>query len=205
MRPEKQHPLPEDLFALLSASGLISLGVNVLQAAGLLSGGTAGIALVGSMLSSFSFGQIFFAVNLPFYYLAYRYVNPRFTFNTLVAVTLISFFADNLHHVIDIEIFKLDSYGAVYAAVIAGILTGVGMLILFRHNTSLGGIGILSVYLQKKFSIPAGATLLAADLIILVTAFLVADPFLVILSAVSAALLSAVLVVNHKPWRYQLR
>ena len=205
MESDKQHPLPEDLFALLSASGLISLGVNVLQAAGLLSGGTAGLALVGSMLSTFSFGEIFFMVNLPFYYLAYRYVGTRFTINTLVAVTLISFFSDNLHHVVQIEVFQLDSFGAVYAAVIAGILTGVGMLILFRHNASLGGVGILSVYLQKKLAIPAGTTLLVADLIILVTAFLVADPFLVVLSAVSAALVSAVLVVNHKPWRYQLR
>ena len=191
MEPAKQHPLAEDLFALLSASGLISLGVNFLQAAGLLSGGTAGLGLIGSMLSGFSFGEIFFVVNLPFYYLAFRYIGLRFTINTLVAVTLISFFADNLHYVVGIEVFSLESLGAVYAAVIAGILTGVGMLILFRHNASLGGIGIVAVYLQKKFSIPAGKTLLVADLVILVTAFTVANPYLVVLSAVSAALVSA--------------
>ena len=61
----KQHPVIEDLFALLSASGLISLGVFFLEQAGLLSGGTAGLSMVLARIFDFSFGQVFFASNRP--------------------------------------------------------------------------------------------------------------------------------------------
>lgn len=196
----KQHPVIEDLFALLSASGLISLGVFFLEQAGLLSGGTAGLSMVLARIFDFSFGQVFFAINMPFYYLGWKHMGSRFTINTAVSVAVISFCTDHLDTVVQIE-----SIGTAYAATIAGVLTGVGMLILFRHNASLGGVGILAIHLQKKFSISSGATLLVADLCILVTAFFIVDLELLALSAISVLLISLVLVLNHKPYRYQLR
>ena len=197
--PTAHTPL-EDFFALVSAAGLISLGVFFLQQANLLSGGTAGLALVLSEVGLSSFGRVFFVVNLPFYLIAWRHIGHRFTLNTLVAVTVISVCTDHLGLVVEIR-----QIGSVYAAVIAGLLTGCGMLILFRHNASLGGVGILAVYLQKRFGFPAGYTLLAADLSILGSGFLILPWWPMVLSAVSAALVSAVLVFNHKPYRYQLR
>ena len=199
MAPGKHTPL-EDAFALVSAAALISLGVFFLQQASLLSGGTAGLALVLSEVGPWSFGRIFFLINLPFYFIAWRHIGPRFTLNTLVAVSVISACTDHLGLVVDIR-----HIGVVYAAVIAGLLTGCGMLILFRHNASLGGVGILAVYLQKRLGFPAGYTLLAADLSILGSGFLILPWWPVVLSAVSAALVSCVLVFNHKPYRYQLR
>jgi uncharacterized membrane-anchored protein YitT (DUF2179 family) len=200
----KQHPIFEDLFALISASGLISLGIFFLEKASLLSGGTAGLALVVTYLADYSFGQVFFFLNLPFYILAWFYIGPRFTFNTLISVTIISLCVDHLDQVVVIR-FLEPPYTAAYAAVIAGLLTGVGMLILFRHNSSLGGVGILAVFLNKKLNLPTGAVLLFGDFLVLGASLFVLDPYHVMLSVLSAGFVSLVLMMNHKPYRYQLR
>ena len=200
----KQHPFFEDLFALISASGLISLGVFFLEKASLLSGGTAGLALVTTHLADYSFGQVFFCINLPFYILAWFYIGRRFTFNTLISVTIISLCVDHLDQIVEIRFLEA-SYTSAYAAVIAGLLTGVGMLILFRHNSSLGGVGILAVFLNKKLNMPTGAVLLLGDLLVLGASFFVLDPYHVMLSVLSAGFVSLVLMINHKPYRYQLR
>ena len=200
----KKHPFFEDLFALISASGLISLGIFFLEEAHLLSGGTAGLALVVTHFSDYSFGQIFFFLNLPFYFLAWFYIGSRFTINTLISVTIISLCVDHLDQVVVIR-FLEPPYTAAYAAVIAGLLTGVGMLILFRHNSSLGGVGILAVFLHKKLSLPTGAVLLLGDILVLGASFFALDPYHVLLSVLSAGFVSLVLMINHKPYRYQLR
>lgn len=38
----------------------------------------------------------------------------------------------------------------VLAAVVGGLLCGTGMLILFRHRASLGGLDTLVLYLQER-------------------------------------------------------
>ena len=196
----QKHPFAEDIFALISASALISLGVYFLKQASLLSGGTAGLGLILTQLTEYSFGQIFFVLNLPFYYLAWRYVGVRFTINTLVSVTVVSVCVDMLPHIVVIQ--EVD---AIYAAIIAGLLTGVGMLIMFRHNASLGGVGILGIYLQKVFNLSAGKCMLAFDICIMIVAFIILPPWLVLLSVLAAVCVSLVLIINHKPFRYQLR
>ena len=155
-------------------------------------------------LADYSFGQIFFFLNLPFYVLAWFHIGPRFTFNTLISVTIISLCVDHLDQVVVIRLLE-PAYTTAYAAVIAGLLTGVGMLILFRHNSSLGGVGILAVFLHKKLNLPTGAILLLGDFLVLGASFFVLDPYHVMLSVLSAGFVSLVLIINHKPYRYQLR
>ena len=197
---ENKHSAIEDMFALLTASSLISLGVFFLQQANLLSGGTAGLALILAQTTDLSFGKIFFILNLPFYYVAWRHIGLRFTINTMLSVTVISMCTELLPLVL-----KVEAILPVYAAVIAGLLTGVGMLVMFRHNSSLGGVSILALYLQKVFSISAGKVMLAIDVMILLVALFVLPLILVVLSVIAAVCISLVLTFNHKPFRYQLR
>ena len=67
---DKDHSLRENLLALTLGSALVSLGVIFFSKVGLLTGGTAGLAIFLTKVSDFSFGQIFFALNLPFYILS---------------------------------------------------------------------------------------------------------------------------------------
>lgn len=197
MKPST-HRFYEDVLALLSASVFVALGVLLFNSHGLLAGGTAGIALVSANLFPISFGALFFMVNLPFYYLAWTQLGKRFTINTFISVSLVSFLSEYIHQVI-----KIENVHPAFAALVGGMLIGVGLLIMFRHKSSLGGLGILAFYLQNRFNIRAGKVQLAVDCCILTVAFIAFPMEVVALSIGAAITTNIVLAVNHKPGRYQ--
>ena len=90
----------------------------------------------------------------------------------------------------------------VFAAVMAGLLAGTGILILIRHGASLGGMTILALYLQKRRGWRAGWVQMALDCAILSLAFLALPIDKIALSVLGAAALNFVIAVNHRPDRY---
>jgi uncharacterized membrane-anchored protein YitT (DUF2179 family) len=83
------------------------------------------------------------------------------------------------------------------------MLIGVGLLIMFRHKSSLGGLGILALYLQNKFNIRAGNFGLLVDSVILTSSMFIFSIDLVFLSVIGAITMNLLIAVNHKPGRYQ--
>ncbi|AVF63222.1 YitT family protein [Vibrio alginolyticus] len=197
---DKDHSLRENLLALTLGSALVSLGVIFFSKVGLLTGGTAGLAIFLTKVSDFSFGQIFFALNLPFYILSVMRMGWRFTINTFIAVSIVSFAVDHLHHVI--EISRIEPF---YAALLGGGLIGIGMLVIFRHKMSLGGFNILALYLQERFGVRAGKVQMALDCAIVVMSLLIVDVHLIALSVLGAIATNLILAMNHKPGRYQAK
>ncbi|WP_172566140.1 YitT family protein [Vibrio navarrensis] len=197
---DKDHSLRENLLALTLGSALVSLGVFFFSKVGLLTGGTAGLAIFLTKISDFSFGQVFFALNLPFYLLSVLRMGWRFTINTFIAVTIVSFAVDHLHHVI--EIAHIDPF---YAALLGGGLIGIGMLIIFRHKMSLGGFNILALFLQQRFGIRAGKVQMALDCSIVIMSLFIVEPTLIALSVLGAVATNLILAMNHKPGRYQAK
>lgn len=195
---DKEHSFRENMLALVLGSALVSLGVIFFNKVGLLTGGTAGLAIFLTKISDFSFGQVFFLLNLPFYILSVTRMGWRFTVNTFIAVTIVSLAVDHLHHVI--EIARIDSF---YAALLGGGLIGIGMLVIFRHKMSLGGFNILTLFLQERFGIRAGKVQMALDCSIVVMSLFIVDIQLILLSVLGAVATNLILAMNHKPGRYQ--
>lgn len=193
----QSHTLFEDVQALATGALVIALGLTLLKSAGLLTGGTAGLAFLIHYATGWSFGAVFFAVNLPFYFFAVRALGVPFTLKTLAAVAMLSLLADQLPRWI-----AFASIDPVFAAVMGGALVGIGLLILFRHKASLGGINVLALYLQQRHGWRAGAVQMALDCAIVVGAFAIVDPRRIALSVLGAAALNLVVAINHKPGRY---
>ncbi|MFX8504428.1 YitT family protein, partial [Acinetobacter baumannii] len=63
----------------------IVTGVVLLSAAGLVTGGIAGIALLVSYVAPLSVGTIFTLVNVPFFVFAYFVMGPRFAIKSTLA------------------------------------------------------------------------------------------------------------------------
>ncbi len=192
-----KHPLLEDVIALLSGTAMVALGVLLLKQAELLTGGTAGLALLLSRLTEVGFGLWFFLFNLPFYLLAWLRMGAGFTLKTFISVSLVSFFSEYMEWVI-----SLNRIEPLFSALMGGLLIGVGMLILFRHQASLGGIGILALYLQDRYGIRAGKVQMALDCLILLISFTIVPVYLLLLSVLGAVLINQVLTINHRPGRY---
>ncbi|ELR65223.1 membrane protein [Photobacterium marinum] len=192
------HSRKENIIAILTGTFVVSQGVFFLQQADLLTGGTTGLALLLSQFIDLSFGQLYFLLNTPFYLMAWFRMSKRFAITSILSGGMVSVITDNLHHVL--EISRLEP---MYCAVIGGLLMGLGMLILFRHQTSLGGFNVLVLYLQEKFGMSAGKLQMGIDISILIASFFLVSPVILGCSVIGAIILNLVLAMNHKPGRYQ--
>lgn len=191
------HSAFEDAQALVTGTAFVALGVALYAHAGLLTGGTAGVALLVQYASGWPFGAVFFALNLPFVWLAVRTLGWPFTLKTFAAVALLSVLAEATRHWV-----RFAQLQPAYAAVIGGFLTGAGLLMLFRHKASLGGVNVLVLYLQQQRGLRAGKVQMAIDCAIVLASFALVPPQKIALSVLGAVALNLVLAINHKPGRY---
>ncbi|AWM60076.1 YitT family protein [Stutzerimonas stutzeri] len=192
-----RHPLWEDGLALLTGTALVALGIAFYSHAGLLTGGTVGLAFLLKYLAGWSFGPVFFLLNLPFYALAIWRMGWPFTLRTVCAVGLVSLFAE-----LTPQWMRFAELNVVYAAVFGGFAIGIGLLILFRHRASLGGVNILALFLQERFGLRAGTFQMGIDALIVMAAVFVVPVDKVLLSVLGAVALNLVLAINHRADRY---
>lgn len=195
----KRHTLLEDAQAIIAGTLMIALGISFYSQVGLLTGGTAGLAFLLSYISPFTFGLVFFVINLPFYWLSIKRVGWEFTIKTFISVFAVSAFAD-----ITPLFIQLENIHPVYAAVAGGFLIGVGFVMLFRHNASLGGLNILARYLHQTRGISIGKFQMVVDCSIVFLSIFIVDWWLIAVSVLGAVVLNFVLVMNHKPGRYSV-
>ena len=192
-----RHTPIEDVQGIFSGSLVAALGLYVLASAGLLTGSTAGVAFLLHYAFDVNFGLAFFLLNLPFFYLSWKRLGMAFTIKTFVAIGLTSVIAD-----VQSRFFSISSIHPAWAALLGGLLLGFGLLALYRHRASLGGVGILGIYLQERFGIRAGIVQLAIDMCVLAAAFFVTTPPVVFYSVLGAVVLNLFVAINHRADRY---
>lgn len=195
--PAVGHSLTEDAIALLIGTLLMALGIAMFKHAEMITGGTFGVAFLLHYATGIAFGPAFFLINLPFYWIAWRHIGHAFTWKTFVAVLLLAGMSELVPKLVGFSHLQ-----PVFAAVCGGLLIGVGLLILFRHRSSVGGVGIAAVALQERLGWRAGKVQMAADVAVLTLSLAVIAVPQVLLSIVGALTLNLVLAINHRPGRY---
>jgi len=193
----KPHSTFEDIAALGAGAVLISLGLSILQSAGLLTSGVSGAAILLHYAFGWDLGANFFLLNLPFYWLAFQRLGKVFTLKTFACVALISMLMGNAS-----SMFVLTHAHPAFASVAGGVVIGMGLLALFRHGSSVGGVSALAVYLQKQHNWRAGHVMMGFDIVILIAACFVVDMRSLAWSVVGAVVLNMMIGLNHKPGRY---
>lgn len=191
-----KHSWAEDLMGVVTGVAIASIGLFFLKSAGVVTGGTAGLSLLVSYWTNLPVSWMFPAVNLPFFVLAVWKKGWVFTLRTVACVVVVGFLADFHLTMMDVDM------NPIYGAVCGNLLCGVGLLILFRHKSSLGGINILALIMQERAGISAGYFQMGFDVVIVALSLFVTPWYIVILSACGAVLLNLVLAFNHRPGRY---
>lgn len=189
----KRYTLFEDVQGILLASVQAALGIHLLRAAGLVTGGTAGTALVISYIFGWNFSLVFFAMNIPFFAFAWAARGPVFCLKSLGTVTLVSAMAEALKPLMHIDLIHPAA-----AAVLFGVSAGVGLLGLFRHSGSLGGVSIIALILQDRYGFRAGWTQAIHDLLLFAVALWLLPASAVAWSLLGAVILNAVIAFNHR-------
>jgi uncharacterized membrane-anchored protein YitT (DUF2179 family) len=197
MTDPARHTLAEDTQGVALGVFLCALSLQFLTHAGLITGQTAGIAVILSYLTGWSFGIVFFVINLPFYVLAWMRLGPQFTAKSVISVTALSALTLVLPDHIGFA-----QLSTPLAAVTFGALTGVGLLVIFRHNGSLGGLGVVALIVQDKTGFRAGYVQLCADAVIFAVALLLFPAMIVIWSLLGAIVLNLIIAINHRRDRY---
>lgn len=191
------HSRSEDVYAIIVGCVMIALGLAILHAAGLVTGGIAGVALLISYLVPLPTGVLFTLINIPFFLFAKAAMGSRFMWRTIAVNAGIALFSTVARYG-----FRIVEVHPAFAAIAGGTVIGMGILALARHDAGVGGTGVVTLWLQRTRGWNAGRTQIAIDLLILAASFAVVAPTQVAWSALSAAAISGILIAWHRPGRY---
>jgi uncharacterized membrane-anchored protein YitT (DUF2179 family) len=136
------------------------MGILIFKHAHITTGGSTGLALNLAYLLQMPFSYAFFVTNLPFYILSIKKMGWNFTWTTLLAVGIVSMLTGIERYLPEFVI------SAWMGAILGGGFMGIGLSFLFLGKSSLGGIGVVTVYLQQRFGWNPGKINLFFDAII---------------------------------------
>lgn len=191
------HSVIEDIYGMIVGMAFVVIGLALLKAAGLVTGGVAGIALLASYVFPLSVGTIFTLVNLPFFVFAWLTMGARFALKSTVASFGITLALTAMPQTLNIAFVN-----PLFASFVGGTLCGMGILALARHGAGVGGTGIVTLWLQRTRGINAGISQVCIDSTILLAATAHIPLQHVGWSAISAVAMSGMVVAWHRPGRY---
>lgn len=191
------HSVADDVLGVFLGTFMAALGLYLLEQAGAVSGGTAGVALLLSFGTPLNLASLFLLVNVPFFALAVWRKGWTFTLKTAFSVGIVSAFVAVCEHY-----FPVPEMHPVFGVLAGNVLLGMALLAVFRHGSSLGGFNILAIIAQEQFNLRAGYVQMSLDVTVILLGFLVIAPQSVLLSAGGAVLMNLILAFNHRPGRY---
>lgn len=138
----------------------------------MVTGGTAGLALLLHYITPFTIGSLIALINLPLLVLGSRYLGKMFAIRTVITIVLISLFIDFLAQIIKLEPFILDT---ILSSIFGGIFIGLGLALVIKGNSSAGGSTIIAKIISSKTEIKPAQVILVIDTIIILSALFILD------------------------------
>ncbi len=143
-------------FGMAVGAFLAALAIRIfLTPNELIDGGVIGISMILARLYGWSYLSYFLLIlNIPFIFLAWRYIRRSFVINMLAATI---FFAVFLLLLDSIPSFGADQLEAI---VIGGAMLGAGAGMIIRHGGCIDGTEILAIIINKKKGFTVGQVIL---------------------------------------------
>ncbi len=159
-------------YVLLTIGAVISaLAVVLFEApAEIAPGGVSGIAIILNRVIGTPIGLLIILGNIPIQLLAFRMMGSwQIVVRTVYTIILYSILIDLLTPYFPTPI----SDDRLLNALMGGILSGVGAMIVIRGGGTLGGTSTLGRILQARYGIPLGSSVLYTDGAVVIAAGLV--------------------------------
>jgi uncharacterized membrane-anchored protein YitT (DUF2179 family) len=127
----------------------------------LIDGGVIGISLILARLYGSSYLSLFLLIlNVPFIYLAWRYIRRSFVIHMFAAIVFFAFFLSVLE---ELPSFMADPLEAI---VIGGAMLGAGAGMIIRHGGCTDGTEILAILINRKKGFTVGQVILFINIFI---------------------------------------
>ncbi len=152
--------LVRDLVFALIGSLLTALAIAVFTVPNdIAPGGVSGMATALAYITPIRVGVWTLLLNVPLLLAALRLQGVRPLAMTMIATVLLSFFIDFLD-----DLLPGYTNNPLLAAVFGGVLSGLGVGILFLRGISTGGTDLAALLLKRLFpNVPSGTLLLIVD------------------------------------------
>ncbi len=144
------------LFWILVGCFFYALAIRVfLYPNHLIDGGIVGLSLIlGRLLGDSYISFFLILLNIPFIYLAYRYIRRTFVIQMLIAVILFAIFLALLEHVPPFVGEPLE------IIVLGGAVLGIGVGLVIRYGGCIDGSEILGIIANKRYGFTVGQVVL---------------------------------------------
>jgi len=156
---------------IVIGSTIVSVSINTLIIPNQIAdGGVTGIAIILHYLFNWPVSWAVLLLNLPLFFLGLRMVGRDFLVFSIVGVGVLSATLSMTTHL------PILTHDTLLAAISGGVLSGIGMGLIFRSRGSLGGTDILAVLLTRTTSFSVGQILLGIDAVIFLGAAILFGP-----------------------------
>ena len=177
-----------DLFLVVSGSAIFSISVNMFSSPNnIVQGGLTGIGTVMNYLFSLPIGAVMLVLNIPLFALALRQLRLKFVIKTVISTFIFT-------SLIDLGAYIIPAYkgDVLLGCIFCGVLSGVGLALVFLTGSTTGGTDIIAMLIRKKRpDISVGNIMLLADLGVIGLSFLVYGKIESIMYAVIVIFISA--------------
>lgn len=153
------------ILSVILGSVIVALSLNSLVISNhIADGGVTGIAIILHYIFSWPVGLVIFIMNIPLFILGLKIAGRKFLLLSILAVSALSLTLQLTGGIPTI------THEQLLASIFGGVLTGIGMGIVFRAQGSLGGTDILAVYLSRTTRFSVGQILLGIDALLFISA-----------------------------------
>lgn len=108
-------------------------------------GGVTGIAILLNRFTAVETGSLILLLNIPIILLGLWRFGWKFIFSTVYTLCLISAFVNGMEYIGPLTDDRM------LAAIVGGVLVGIGIGIVFKAGSTTGGIDIIIKIVKKKF------------------------------------------------------
>lgn len=136
----------------------------------IITGGTAGLALLLHYITPLTIGTLVVIINLPLLIVGGKYLGKMFAIRTVITILLISLLIDVFAEFFQIKAFIIDT---TLAAIFGGIFIGLGLALVIKGNSSAGGSTILARIISSKTEIKPGQVILIIDSLIVLSSLMI--------------------------------
>lgn len=159
------------ILAIIVGSFIVAASINSMIIPNKIAdGGVTGIAIIIYYLFGISVSKLVILINIPLFVLGWRMVGRVFLVYSIIGVSAFSFALDLTSNI------PTPTGDPLLACIFGGVISGIGMGIIFRSRGSLGGTDILAVFFSRTTSFSVGQILMLIDAMIFIAAAIVLGP-----------------------------
>ncbi len=130
-------------------------------------GGIAGIAIIIHHIWGFPVGAMYFLLNIPIFFWAFRKLNRTTVFSTFLSIAINAVFIDLFAFIFKQQGMTNEIF---LAAIYGSALSGLGIGITFRSRASLGGTDLLAQIIHNYTHLPFGQIVMIVDALVVISA-----------------------------------